>query len=62
MEDDIFSDLIFFSRGIWVALVALVEMVSEMVPGGLSLSEKVEYVKAVFVLLWYSESICVLMI
>ena len=34
-----------------MALVALVEMVSEMVPGGLSLSEKVEYVKAVFVLL-----------
>ena len=34
-----------------MALVALVEMVSEMVPGGLSLSEKVEYAKAVFVLL-----------
>ena len=34
-----------------MALVALVEMVSEMVPGGLSLIEKVEYAKAVFVLL-----------
>ena len=34
-----------------MTLVALVEMDSEMVPGGLSLSEKVEYAKAVFVLL-----------
>ena len=34
-----------------MALVDLVEMVSEMVPGGLSFSEKVEYAKAVFVLL-----------